>query len=139
MTDKFKIVSLNYVCFYVKELDEAIAFYSRVFGPPEYREDEGRINGWKMGDTWLTIFSSDQGVAPTRNPGNAEFAVQVDTPEEVDRLYRAFVEAGAKDAWAPEDTQMYEPMRFSAVDDPFGMRIDIYCPLNEEKKASPDQ
>jgi hypothetical protein len=25
---------------------------------------------------------------------------------------------------------MYEDMRFSCVDDPFGVRIDIYCPLD---------
>jgi hypothetical protein len=26
----------------------------------------------------------------------------------------------------PEDTEMYEPMRFCCVDDPFGVRIDVY-------------
>ena len=29
----------------------------------------------------------------------------------------------------PTDTKMYEPMRFACVDDPFGVRVDIYCPL----------
>jgi hypothetical protein len=24
---------------------------------------------------------------------------------------------------------MYEPMRYAYVDDPFGVRIDIYCPV----------
>jgi hypothetical protein len=24
---------------------------------------------------------------------------------------------------------MYEPMRFACVDDPFGVRIDVYCPI----------
>jgi hypothetical protein len=60
-----------------------------------------------------------------------EFAIQVASPEEVDRLHQAFVSAGAKNSWTPEDTRMYEPMRFSAVDDPFGVRIDIYCPLDK--------
>jgi hypothetical protein len=30
-----------------------------------------------------------------------------------------------------EDTTMYEKMRFAAVDDPFGVRIDIYYPLED--------
>ena len=29
----------------------------------------------------------------------------------------------------PEDTCMYEPMRFCCVDDPVGIRIDVYCPI----------
>ncbi len=28
----------------------------------------------------------------------------------------------------PDDTKIYEPMRFACVDDPFGVRIDVYCP-----------
>ena len=125
----FDVVSLNYFSIYVRDLAYAVAFYSKVFGPPAYIEEEGTINGWKMGNTWLTIFSSDRGVAPKCNPCNMEFAIQVLTPQDVDRLHQALLEAGASGIWAPEDTWMYEPMRFAAVDDPFGVRIDIYCPL----------
>ncbi len=129
MPEAFEIVSINYVSIYVKELSEALAFYGGVFGPPTYQEDEGRINGFKMGNTWLTVFSSDQGTHPGKNPRNAEFAIQVVAPAQVDVLHAALVSAGAVDVWTPEDTTMYEPMRFAAVDDPFGVRIDIYCPL----------
>jgi len=131
MAGTFEIVSLNYVSIYVRDVSEALAFYSEVFGPPTYREDDGRINGFKMGDTWLTVFSSDQGTEPGKNPRNAEFAIQVATTGQVDNLHAALVAAGAVDIWKPEDTTMYEPMRFAAVDDPFGVRIDIYCPLRK--------
>ncbi len=131
MPETFEIVSLNYVSIYVKDLSEALAFYGGVFGPPTYREDDGRINGFKMGDTWLTVFSSDQGTVPGKNPRNTEFAIHVKTPAQVDVLHTALVAAGATDIWKPEDTTMYQPMRFAAVDDPFGVRIDIYCPLPE--------
>jgi hypothetical protein len=57
----------------------------------------------------------------------------VATPDEVDALYQAFIEAGAKKGWEPFDTEMYEAMRFSFIDDPFGVRIDIICPI--EKSA----
>lgn len=130
MPETFEIVSLNYVSVYVRDLEDALSFYSGVFGPPTYCEDDGRINGFKMGNTWLTIFSSDQGTSPGKNPRNAEFAIQVKAPAQVDALHAAMISAGAANIWTPEDTTMYEPMRFASVDDPFGMRIDIYCPLS---------
>jgi uncharacterized glyoxalase superfamily protein PhnB len=58
----------------------------------------------------------------------------VSAPQEVDILYQTLIEAGAKKGWDPEDTTMYEEMRFCYVDDPFGVRIDIYYPL--EKSGS---
>lgn len=129
MPETFEVVSLNYVSIYVRDLEEALAFYAQVFGAPTYREDDGRINGFKMGNTWLTVFSSEQGTQPGKNPRNTEFAVQVATTGQVDILHAALVSAGAASIWKPEDTTMYEPMRFAAVDDPFGVRIDIYCSL----------
>jgi predicted 3-demethylubiquinone-9 3-methyltransferase (glyoxalase superfamily) len=85
-----------------------------------------------MGSTWLTVFSSKDGTKVGNNPQNAEFAIQVSAPEEVDALYEALIAAGGKEGWEPSDTSMYEEMRFAYVDDPFGMRIDIYCLLPRE-------
>ena len=127
----YNIVDLNYVSLYIEDFQEALTFYEQVFGPPE-NADEGReIYGWRMGSTWLTVFPSKIGTHAGSNPRNMEFAIQVSAAEEVDALYQLLIEAGAKSCWQPEDTQMYEDMRFSCVDDPFGVRIDIYCPLNK--------
>jgi uncharacterized glyoxalase superfamily protein PhnB len=125
----YQIVSLNYVSLYVNDFQEAIAFYTQVFGPPEYDEDEGSLYGWRMGSTWLTMFPAKAGTSRDSNPRNTEFAVQVSSLEEVDALYNALIGAGAKECMAPRDTKMYEEMRFGCVDDPFGVRIDVYCPL----------
>lgn len=125
----YRIVDLNYVTLYVRELPEAIDFYTRVFGPPDSVEENESIHGWRMGSTWLTLFPSSAGTVPESNPRNAEFAVQVSAPEEVDALYAALLDAGAKVCMAPRDTTMYVPMRFGCVDDPFGIRIDVYVPL----------
>ena len=73
---------------------------------------------------------------PEGNPRNAEFAIQVETPEQVDVLYEKLIAAGAKDCLKPEDTEMYDKMRFSCVDDPFGIRIDVICPLMVTEDAS---
>ena len=131
MADKFRIVALRYMSIYVKSVDDAVAFYSQVFGEPEYVDADTGTRGWKIGDTWFTVLSSKGGSATESNPVNTEFAIQVGSSDEVDRLYDALIEAGATRCCAPEDTWMYEKMRFSAVDDPFGVRIDVYCPLPE--------
>lgn len=130
-SNPFRIVGVNYVSLYVKDFEAAVEFYSRILDPPTYEEKD--TYGWKMGTAWLTIFPSKYGTSKGSNPCNAEFAIQVATPEAVDELYERFLEAGAKDYFPPEDTTMYEPMRFACVDDPFGVRIDVYCPIQAQK------
>lgn len=125
----YRIVGLSYVSLYYKDLTTAVAFYSQVFGPPASVDTPKAIYGWRMGSTWLTLLPSKAGTDPARNPSNSEFAVQVASTGEVDQLYAALLAAGAQECMAPADTQMYDPMRFACVDDPFGVRIDVYCPL----------
>lgn len=124
----YRIRALRFPSFYLKDFAAASEFYTSIFGAPE--TDAEQIKGWRLGDTWLTLFPA-LGLAPDHdaNPRNAEFALEVETPAEVDALFAAFVAAGAKGCMDPSDTEMYEPMRFAAVDDPFGIRVDVYCPL----------
>ena len=125
----FTIVDLNYVSLYIHDYQAAVDFYKRVFGQADVVGPEGSLHGWKMGATHLTIFPGTAGTHPKSNPRNTEFAIQVAKPDEVDALYAALVEAGATAGWEPKDTEMYVPMRFCYVDDPFGVRIDVICPL----------
>ena len=129
---RFDIVDLNYVSLYPADHAAAIDFYTRVFGPLDAESPDDGVWGWQMGSTWLTIFPGDQGPNPKSTTSNAEFAIQVGSAAEVDRVFEALVEAGATTGSPPEDTWMYEKMRFAYVDDPFGIRIDIYCPLSED-------
>ena len=124
-----RIIGLGYVSVYVADVPAAVAFYTRVFGPPAAEDARNAFVGWRMGTTWLTVFPSRAGTDPAGNPRNAEFAVQVATPAEVDLLHTTLTAAGARTVMAPADTVMYEPMRYCCVDDPFGMRIDVYCPI----------
>ena len=130
---RFNIIDLNYVSLYYEDFHKAIAFYEKVFGPPDQVDQGGEIYSWQMGLTWLTLFPSKKGTHKRSNPRNTEFAIQVSAPQEVDILFQAFIEAGAKKGWDTEDTAMYEEMRFCYVDDPFGVRIDIYCLLEISK------
>ena len=123
----YKIVDLNFVSLYFVELAKAVDFYTGIFGPPDEVDEKDPHYGWQLGATWLTLFESKIGTAVSHNPHNTEFAVQMAEPGEVDRLYAALIAAGATPCHPPEDTEMYVPMRFCCVDDPFGVRIDVYC------------
>jgi hypothetical protein len=57
-----------------------------------------------------------------------EVTLQVESPEEAERLQRAFIEAGGEGA-TPSDELMYVPVRFCPVRDPFGTEILIISPL----------
>lgn len=127
MSHHFNITTLSHISIYLKDYTEAVAFYTKIFGEPPYTPKEEEITGWKLGDTYLTLFPAGSADTSPDNPRNVEFAVEVADPSEVDRLYAAFVDAGAIGKWPPEDTWMYTPMRFSCVDDPFGVRLDIIC------------
>jgi uncharacterized glyoxalase superfamily protein PhnB len=131
-TPPFTIIDLNFVSLYYENFQEAIDFYEKVFGPPENVDEDGSIYGWRMGSTWLTLFPSKGGTKAGSNPQNTEFAIQVSAPEEVDALYQALLAAGGQKGWEPFDTSMYEEMRFAYIDDPFGVRIDVYCLLPDK-------
>ena len=122
-----EIVGLNYVSLYIKDFEKAIEYYSQIFGPPTYVE--GKTYGWPMGSTWLTLFPSKFSSNKNTNPCNPEFAIQVNTPKAVDKLYKKFLAAGAQSYSSSDDNEMYEPMKYVCIDDPFGVRVDIYCPL----------
>lgn len=67
------------------------------------------------------------------NPTNVEITFEVATPEEAESLQRAFIEAGGGGPF-PSDKLMYEPIRFCAVTDPFGVGLLVISPLLEHKE-----
>jgi hypothetical protein len=107
---------------YFEDYAAAVAYYSRVLGPPAYVEGEN-TNGWRIGSTWLTLLAAKQGY-----PQNVEIQIVMETPAEADRLQRAFIEAGGSGP-DPLDDLMYEPVHLCPVRDPFGTEILIVCPL----------
>ena len=109
------------VTLYFEEFDAAVAYYRQVLGPPAYVEGAG-TRGWPIGSGWLTLLQGKSG-----SPRNVEVAFQVETPEEAERLQRAFIEAGGEGP-APTDELMYEPVRFCPVRDPFGTELLIVSP-----------
>ncbi|HET8985405.1 MAG TPA: VOC family protein [Trueperaceae bacterium] len=121
----FGIVGLGYVTIYPLDLPAAVAYYSSVFGPPDRDDPDDAVWGWRLGSTWLTLAFNAEGTVPGTRPANVEFAIEVTSVSEVDRLFDALVAAGGVAGRKPTDTVMYRPMRYAYVEDPFGVRIDV--------------
>ena len=107
---------------YYQDYPAALAFFRFVFGEPGYVEGE-YTHGWRVGDTWLTVFPSKKGA-----PQNVEVMLYLAFPEDVDRLYTAMLKAGAQGE-PPVDTLMYTRVRMAVVQDPFGGTFSIVCEM----------
>jgi hypothetical protein len=107
---------------FFSDYEAAVSYYTQVLGEPAYVEGSG-TRGWQLGDTWLTLLKGKTG-----NPQNMELNIIMQTPEEAERLQSAFLSAGGHGE-APSDELMYVPVRYCAVQDPFGTNILIICPL----------
>jgi catechol 2,3-dioxygenase-like lactoylglutathione lyase family enzyme len=125
-----RVVAVAYPSLYVDDFDAAVAFWTGLLGPPAYSEPEGagRLVGFRLGDTWLTLFPRAGGPHPDSGPRGCEFALKVGAPGDVDGLFARMLALGATAVMAPRDTRMYEAMRFACVDTPHGVRIDVVCP-----------
>lgn len=121
------ILGVAYPSFYFADVEEAAAYYGPILGAPAYREDG--FFGIRLGDTWLTVFGPEQAPAAGANPRNAEIGLRLKTPQDVDALTARFVEAGARTLMAPQDTWMYETLRYACLDDALGVRWDLFCPI----------
>jgi len=112
------------VALFVQDFDAAVEFYQQVLGPPAYTEGSG-TQGWQIGSGWLTLLRGKSGA-----PQNVEVILDMETPEEAERLQIAFIKAGGEGP-APSNQLMYEPIRFCPVRDPFGTNILIISSLED--------
>jgi len=110
------------IALFFEAFESAVGYYRQILGPPAYVEGEG-TRGWPVGSGWLTLLWGGSGA-----PRNVEVILEVETPEEAERLQRAFIEAGGEGT-GPSDQLMYEPVRACPVRDPFGTAWLIVSPL----------
>ena len=110
------------VTLYFEDFELAASYYQQALGPPAYVEGKG-TKGWQIGSGWLTLLEGKSG-----NPTNVEVTLQMESPDEAEKLQKAFMEAGGKGASASNEL-MYVPIRSCPVRDPFGTEILIISPL----------
>lgn len=120
---RFAFRGVHGVTLYVAAFDAAVAYYSRVLGPPAYVEG-GATRGWRLGDSWLTLLSGGDGT-----PRNVEASIVRASPAGAAPLQAAFVAAGGSGD-ALRDDLMYAPVRLCPARDPFGTALLIGSPLD---------
>lgn len=113
------------VTLYFAAYNQAVAYYTRVLGPPAYEEGAG-TRGWPIGAGWLTLLQGGSG-----SPAQVEVGLMMATPEEAERLQAAFIAAGGRGS-APSDQLMYWPVRACPVTDPFGTEWMIFSRMDED-------
>ncbi len=118
-TPRFKMTRIGGVSLSILDFEKGVAFYSEVLGPSAYLEGED-TRGWPIGDTWLTMFPAEAGQV-----ANAEFQIEVASPDEVDRLHATLLAAGAKEGQAPKNVLCYIPIRMAYSTDPFGTVVTV--------------
>ncbi|MFN2145203.1 MAG: VOC family protein [Anaerolineales bacterium] len=110
---KYNFQGIRGAAVYYQDYQAALAYFEQVFGPPSYVEGEF-THGWRLGDTWLTVFPAKEGV-----PANVEVLLYLKDASNVDRLHAAMLAAGGQGE-DPVDTLMYAPVRIAMITDPFG-------------------
>lgn len=118
----FKFSGIQGATLFYQEYAQALVFFRQVFGEPAYVEGEF-THGWQLGRSWLTVFPAKEG-----SPTNLEIPIYLQTPQEVDRLYTAFIAAGAQGE-PPIDTLMYTPVHMTVVTDPFGVQFTLVAEI----------
>ncbi|HRN69672.1 MAG TPA: VOC family protein [Candidatus Woesebacteria bacterium] len=127
-------MKLNAVAVTAKNLKKTVKFYSLLgFQFSEFTEDEQHVETIANGDAKLMVDSTTMikdilGEEP--KPGNhSSFAVQYDSPEEVNEVARKIKEAGftlVKEPW-----NAFWGQRYCVVQDPDGYMVDLYAYLSK--------
>jgi catechol 2,3-dioxygenase-like lactoylglutathione lyase family enzyme len=118
----------------VSDIDRAVALYRRLgLEFPADTEGHGHVEATLPGgvrlmlDSEETIKSFNPDWSPPQGGPRTAVAFLCDSPDEVDRVYRELVEAGAQPLKEPWDAAWGQ--RYAEVGDPDGNLIDLFAPL----------
>lgn len=125
-------MKLNAVGVTSTNLKKTTEFYALLgFEFPEFKEDEGHVETKQNGDAKLMIDSVQivkDIIGEDPKPGNhSSFAVQYDSPQEVNDIAKAIKEAGFAVSKEPWDA--FWGQRYCVVKDPDGYMVDLYAQL----------
>jgi catechol 2,3-dioxygenase-like lactoylglutathione lyase family enzyme len=127
---------LDVVGVIVSDIERAIAFYEQLgLRFPEHTDPEGHghIEATLRGglrftlDTEESVRSFDPRWSPPAGGHRMAVAFRCDSPQEVDRVYRELVGAGAGSYKEPWDA--FWRQRYAQVKDPDGNVVDLFAPL----------
>jgi catechol 2,3-dioxygenase-like lactoylglutathione lyase family enzyme len=125
-------VRFNVIEIVVRDMARSLAFYRRLgLDVPAAADTEPHVEASLPGglriawDTQDTIRSFDPGYERGTGHGMS-LGFQLDTPAEVDSLYRELTEAGYKGHKEPWDA--FWGMRYAVMVDPDGNGVDLFSP-----------
>lgn len=120
----------------VSDLGRSLDFYRRLgleFPDDANADGDGHVEAALPGglrimlDTEETIRSFDPGWAPPEGGHRMALAFLCESPQDVDRVHRELVEAGAESHKEPWDA--FWGQRYAEVKDPDGNVVDLFAPL----------
>jgi catechol 2,3-dioxygenase-like lactoylglutathione lyase family enzyme len=130
---------LDFFGIVVSDMARSIAFYRRLgLEFPVGAENPPHVEAELGGGVRFALDTED--VMRTfdhewqRGTGMHAGAFRCDSPEEVDRVYRELLEAGATTHKAPWDA--FWGQRYAQLKDPDGTGIDLYAQLSEQTSSS---
>lgn len=125
-------MKLNAVGVTSNNLKKSVEFYSLLgFTFPEFTNDEQHVETTPNGDAKLMIDSVEMTkeiIGEDPKPGNhSSFAVQYNSPEEVNEVVKKIIDAGFTVSKEPWDA--FWGQRYAVVQDPDGYKVDLYATL----------
>ena len=126
---------LNAVSILCADIAASLAFYRMLGVPfPDYDPDEGHYsadlgNGFMlMLDTYQVAEAFNTNFAPPSGNDVMTLAVELDTPDEVDKVFATVVTSGYESVREPFDA--FWGQRYASVADPDGNVVDLYATLS---------
>jgi catechol 2,3-dioxygenase-like lactoylglutathione lyase family enzyme len=134
--DDYRVPQLDVIGVIVSDIDKAIDFYQRLglrFPENADPEGHGHVETTLSGglrftlDTEESIRSFDPGWSPPSGGHRMAVAFRCDSPDDVDRVYKELLRAGADDHKEPWDA--FWGQRYAQVKDPDGNVVDLFAPV----------
>lgn len=124
---------LSHILYYVRDLNEAVDFFKRVFGLEErFTGESGFYAEMVTGETALAFITEEyaekhlgQKIAPLG--GKLQATEIVFSVDDVESLYNRALEFGAESIAEPQDKPWGQKIAY--VRAPFGLHIEIASPL----------
>lgn len=126
-------MKLNAVGVTSSDMKKTVSFYSLLgFTFSEFKEDEQHLEPFTPDKSARLMIDAKNVVKEIIGqdplPGNhSSFAIEYDSPEEVDRVVEAVFNAKGKVVREPWDA--FWGQRYAIVEDPDGYKIDLYAAL----------
>ena len=120
-------MNLNSIMIGSQDAPRLAAYYSKLFGTPNFESDG--FSGWQLGSGWLTLGPHDGVTGKNEHPGRVMWNLETpDVKSEFDRLR----EAGAIVIQAPYSPEGMSEAFIATLSDPDGNYFQLMSPMDDD-------